>query len=156
MRKRHNIVILGFLLTITGLTACNPKTVYHHFEHTTADGWQREDTLYFAVPAITEAGSYNTTLEVRTNNSYPFRNLSLIVIKKKWPEGSMTCDTLACLINDEKGQPLGNGISEYVLPFSVSTETLQPGDSLSFSIYHRMRRETLPGIMDIGIRINKD
>ena len=49
----------------------------------------------------------------------------------------------------------GHGISTYQYNFHLTTLTLNEGDSLHIAVRHNMKREILPGISDIGIRLSQ-
>jgi len=136
------------------LTACDHKTVYSHYEHTAVSGWERNDTLFFQTDTMSTDGIYQEQLGIRINGSYPFMAVTLIVTQTVLPTLQTCCDTLNCNLIDERGNAMGTGISEYQSIFPIRSIPLSRGHSLRIAVRHDMKREILPGICDIGIRLS--
>ena len=143
------------VLTVTlAITSCNRKTVYHHYEHTTLAGWEKNDALSFEVAPVS-AGTYREELGLRIDKSYPFMGLCLVIKQTVLPSGYVHSDTLNCSLIDPDGNNKGPGLSYYQYSFHVNTLRLQEGDSLHITVKHNMKREIMPGISDIGIRLDR-
>lgn len=143
------------MTAIAMLSACHSKTVYNHYEHTSVAGWERNDTLSFDISAMEAGGSYLEELGLRINGEYPFMSVSLIVEQTTLPRHTMRCDTLVCSLIDERGNATGQGISHYQYVFPLRTLKLDAGESLHIAVRHDMKREMLPGITNVGIRLQK-
>ena len=137
------------------LTACDSKTVYHNYEQTPASGWEKNDQLSFTLPPIQEAGNYTEEVGMRINGSFPFLSLNLIIEQTKLNTGEKQCDPLVCKIINKRGYPQGKGVSQYQYLFPLKTLQLDKNDSLYIEIRHDMKREILPGITDVGIKLSK-
>ena len=72
------------------------------------------------------------------------------------PSHRSVTDTICCLLTDAQGNLLGDGISYRQYQFDISTEQLQKGDSLHIVVRHDMKREILPGVSDVGIKLEKE
>ena len=142
-----------FLTVALAVVSCNRKTVYHHYEHTPLTGWDKEDTLFFSVERMPQEAVIGRDVELRIADSYPFRSLCLIVEQTVYPSCQTRCDTVSCPLVDPDGTMLGQGITLYQYRFPLPEVRLNEGDSLRLSVRHDMRRETLAGIADIGIRM---
>ena len=147
----YYIGLCGLLLCM----ACKSKTIYSHYEHVPISGWEKNDTLSFAIDPIKQDGYYQQTIGIRTNGSYPFMGLTLIIDQTIHPSMEFHSDTLNFELVDEDGNIKGRGISHYQYIFPLKTLSLQESDSLSINIRHDMKREILPGISDIGITLTK-
>ena len=84
---------------------------------------------------------------------YPFQSINLIVEQTTLPARLFRRDTLNCNLVTAKGKIKGEGITLYQYRFALPDISLNEGDSLSVSIRHNMKREILPGIADIGLRL---
>jgi len=139
------------------LISCDTKP-YFKFISTPSSGWDRNDTLTFAIPKMQEDGAYSIDLGLRTNGSYPFMRLTLIVerttISATQTKSTIT-DTLDCRLVDKNGNPMGQGVSYYQYDFHLADTKLSAGDSMYIAVRHDMKREILPGLNDIGIEITK-
>ncbi len=148
------IVIMA--MVSVGVCGCDSNTVYFHFCHTPLSGWEKNDTLTFSVPGVRLQGSYNQEIMLRTTDEFPYKSISLIVEQTILPAGHTTCDTIKCMVSDNNGNIKGNGISIYQNQFKTKNLKLNANDSLHIKIRHAMRREMMPGVSDVGIRISMD
>lgn len=73
--QRSRIWEAVILLAVT-LTGCQQKIAYYQYRSIPETGWQRNDTLSFAVETADSARMYRMDLEVRNRNDYPYRNLA--------------------------------------------------------------------------------
>lgn len=138
------------------MVGCKPQTVvYHHYEHAATTGWEKDDTLFFKIPPSEVGGVFAEDVELRTNNDYPFMGISLIVKQVIFPSMVSRADTIFCTLAEEDGTITGKGINYYQHRFPLKDISLNEGDSVVISIRHNMIRETLPGIIDVGIRLSK-
>ena len=137
------------------LSACNRRTVFNHYEHTPVAGWEKNDTLSFYIGPMAEQGQYMEEIGLRISESYPFMGLHLIVEQTAYPSRETRSDTLKCNLIDEKGNAKGRGISHYQYIFHLTTLKLEQDERLHVAIRHDMKREILPGITDIGVRLTR-
>ena len=124
-------------------------------------GWSRNDTLSFDIPRQWE-GNYQLDLCLRAAQTYPYRNISMIIERKiiyyrqrKKREKTYN-DTINCETINDKGILVGQkGISNTEIRQAITTFRLNRNDSMHVTIRHIMSRESLPGISDVGIRLLK-
>ena len=147
--------LLYIIAVVLLLTACDRQTVYNHYEHTAVGGWERNDTLIFDVPGIKAGGSFAEDIGVCINGIYPFTGVCLIIEQTILPSQAVCLDTLNCNLVDEQGNATGQGISQYQYLFPLRKLQLGKGDSLHITIRHDMKREILPGIDNIGVKVTK-
>ena len=133
MTNRHYLLSF-FLLAILLLTSCKQSTVYYHYENTPEGGWEKNDLLTFETNRMSDDAIYQEELALRISNKYPFMRLRLIVEQTIYPAGA---------------------ISQYQYTFPLKDQQLHRGDSLHLSVHHDMKREILPGITGIGIKVKK-
>lgn len=158
MRKsKCQAVAIGILMTaaLATMAACDRMPVYSHYEHTPAAGWEKNDTVTFRLSPVKEAGDYHEELGLRINEDYPFQGLCLVIQQTVLPSGYQHNDTLNCSLIDKNGRVKGAGIKHYQYNFHVNTIRLNEGDSLHVLVKHNMKREIMPGITDIGLRVEK-
>lgn len=152
VRKKH-IMRFAFVLMVTLLTACDLGTVYYHYGHTPIHGWEKNDTLTFDIGPVERPGKYNTNIGLRINNSYPFINLALIVEQTIYPQKQVITDTIICNLKKDKWNERRRGTSYSQYTQAIGEVTLSPGDSIHVTIRHCMKRDILPGISDIGLKM---
>ncbi len=135
--------------------ACQLDTVYNHYEHTPLSGWERNDTLTYHVGPILRDGQYREEIGLRISGDYPFTGLNLVVEQRVFPTGDMRRDTLSCIVVDQQGNAKGRGVSHYQYLFHLTTLSLHKDDRLYIAIRHDMKREILPGISDVGVKLSR-
>ena len=155
MRNRQRAIIS---LLFAGLlfSACKQQVVYHHFEHVAEEEWDKFDDLTFEIPPVSEEGTYREEAELRIDRTYPFQGLSLLVEQTVYPSGVRHLYVLKCDLIDKHGRIKGDGISYFMYRIPVGTVSLNEGDSIHISVKHNMKRETMTGITDLGIKLSKE
>lgn len=154
MRNRLFKTIL-ILAVATLCMSCNRHTVYNHYEHVTQGGWEKNDTLFYQVPPVKEAGTYEEIIGIRTDINFPFQSIALNVAQDVTPQGTHYQTTKNCLLYDASGKERGSGISRFQNEIYLTDIHLNKGDSVSICITHNMRRELMSGITDIGIILKR-
>ncbi|MDR1370427.1 MAG: gliding motility lipoprotein GldH [Dysgonamonadaceae bacterium] len=153
-QNSHKLLSLFLLLALT--FACKEKNgLYFQYKGIENGKWNQNTSFNFAIEITDTLSYYDIFLEIRNNDSYPFRNLWLFV-NLKTPEGSTRKDTANCELADIFGKWHGKGGSLYALslPFEQNVRFHIPGTYL-YSIRQGMRTEELEGISDIGLRVVK-
>ena len=156
MQKRvytllYNIV--SVVMTAAVAVSCATDTVYYSYAHTPVAGWEKNDTLTFNIPGMAAPGTYSQQVGLRMTSACPFTSISLIVEQRIMPRGKVLTDTIKCPITDIRGNFLGDGISSFQYMFPLREVTLNKKDSIHVSIRHNMKREILPGVSDIGLKM---
>ena len=156
MQKRvytllYNIV--SVVMTAAVAVSCATDTVYYSYAHTPVAGWEKNDTLTFNIPGMAAPGTYSQHVGLRMTSAFPFTSISLIVEQRIMPRGKVLTDTIKCPITDIRGNFLGDGISSFQYMFPLREVTLNKKDSIHVSIRHNMKREILPGVSDIGLKM---
>lgn len=155
MNSERIIQIVCLVLLLAGLSACRQKKVYYHFEHTPLNGWEKNDTLTYNVGPQAADCVVNEEVSLRINSRYPFQKLCLVQELEILPSHTIHHDTLICELFDKRGKMQGRGINYYQYDFHLTDLQLARGDSLHITVRHNMKREILPGIADVGIKLEK-
>ena len=93
-------------------------------------------------------------LVLRSSNTvpYPFRELWLTV-KQDWTSGQTIIDTLQCTLATPAGDASAKGVALNQYEFALPVRQLANGDRARICTHHIMRQDLLPGITDVGIRL---
>lgn len=156
---KHLVYTLFILIGVSSfLSSCHDKTVFYEFAHTPVAGWEKNDTLSFGIPPLAADGTYEEQLGLRIMGAYPFMKLTLIVNQTVIPheknaERTVKVDTVECDLINRKGETKGQGISYYQYAFPINIYRFNAMDSIHITIRHDMKREILPGISDIGVKV---
>lgn len=155
--KRSKLTVLLTLAVALFLTmdSCKRKTVYHHYEHTSTSGWEKNDTLCFTVGPTGRSTTFHEEIGLRINGFYPFMSLCLVIDQATIPGHLMRRDTLNCSLIDNRGNVKGQGISYFQYQFHLTDITLSATDTLLVYVRHNMKREILPGIADVGLMLKE-
>ena len=149
-RKIVVTVVVGLMV----LCGCQHQTVYHQFLHVSESGWDKTDTLHFDIAPLKTDGIYHVDAELRTDKNYPFQQLTIEVNQTVYPSEETYHDKVNCDLISEEGEIGGDGISYFQYCFHVRDISLHQGDSIHLSLTHNMKREIMPGIADVGIRLS--
>ena len=84
-RLFYTLLIIGSLSLSMMVTSCKESTVYYKYAHTPIAGWEKNDTLSFAIPPLTSPGLYQENLGLRITGAYPFMGITLIVEQEIFP-----------------------------------------------------------------------
>jgi len=109
--------------------------------------------MTYDISHVSMSGKYEEQVGFRILQTFPFTNVSILIQQTVFPAMISHYDTLVCRFMDNRGKIDGNGISYYQYSFPLKKITLEKGDSLHISIHHIMKRETLPGLTDIGFKL---
>jgi len=138
------------------LFACNSGKLYNQHINIPNNTWNMKNIAEFK-PEIQDTTSiFNIYIHIRNTGEYPMSNLFLFV-KTTSPQGFYVKDTFECVLSDQKGKWLGKGFgsvwSNKVI-FKKNVRFPYPGDYI-FKIEQAMRINKLPGIVDVGMSIEK-
>ena len=116
--------------------------------------WKKNDVQTFDFGINDAQNQKNMMFVVRNNNGYPYSNLRLIANiehnKKK-----ISTDTLNFVLAKPNGEWIGTGFGdtkEIIFQYKLNYRFPQNGN-YSVKVIQAMRNNQLPGIEDIGIKI---
>ncbi|MCG3167468.1 MAG: Gliding motility lipoprotein GldH [Bacteroidia bacterium] len=144
------------LCLLVFLSACDSKRIYEQNIELQNNTWNAAQKVKFEVTISDTVSGNNVLINVRHAGYYPYSNLFLF-INTTFPDGKTTRDTVECPLADEKGKWLGKGLGDLwdtQILFKRNVRFSQSGN-YKFEFEQAMRIEELPGIMDVGLRIEK-
>lgn len=149
----------GFLPTIMLLLsvifiACDRNLVFEKNERIPAAAWNRQLILDFPVDIADTIQPHNIYINIRNLNDYPLSNLFLFVTIQS-PDGLHNRDTVQCFLAEPSGKWVGKGFGNvWSNRFRYKSNVRFPvGGIYNFQIEQAMRLDELPGISDVGLRI---
>ena len=138
---------------LLGLAACEDAAIYDQYQALEDSTWPKEKVYYFTFDIDDISIPYDLSLEIRNNNLYPYQNL-WVFHQLELPIGPLRKDTMECILADDYGKWLGNGISLFQSSFPLRTRFLFPFQGqYTVSLRQGMRDNSLTGIQEIGLRI---
>lgn len=157
LRNNLKCIIGTLLLTVAwSMTSCSrQQTVYANYAPIDDTTWEKTDTITFDVPPVKAAGTYQEKLGLRLTDDFPFLSLSMDIEIQVQPKGILHRGQHKFSVIDQGGNPKGKGLSLQQYTFDLGDLELEEGDSLHISMAHNMKREILPGVVDLGIILIK-
>ena len=146
--------ILG-LFILLGLLSCDTNKVFEEYIEVENANWEKENIASFEFLAKDTTTAHNLYINIRNTGNYPYSNLYLFVTMQG-PNGGLLKDTVNCILADNRGKWLGNGVGDLWdlrIPYVGGFKFAQTG-SYTVSFEQAMRVEKgLNGITDVGLRV---
>ncbi|MFO7924019.1 MAG: gliding motility lipoprotein GldH [Bacteroidales bacterium] len=138
------------------IAACDPGVVYEKNERIPGGEWSRYNNPVFNVGITDTVDAYNLLVNIRNTGEYPMSNLFLFITAKA-PGGATTRDTLELILAEPSGKWKGRGFgSVWQNRFMYKRNVRFPErGTYIFEFEQAMRREELPGIVDVGLRVER-
>jgi gliding motility-associated lipoprotein GldH len=156
MIRNSQFRVLLFFLGLLSLTACDPSAVLDENVKLPENQWALNNVVRLEADINDTVIPHNIYINVRNAGGYSFSNLFLFM-NTYTPDGKFARDTIEVTLADERGQWLGDGMGDIWdnrILFKKNFVFPQSG-KYRFELEQAMRVNPLPGIMDVGIRIEK-
>ena len=151
------LIIIAFI-SLMAMTACGKRAILHQYQPVDSEGWANTDTLRFHIPHIhfsddtEDKQPFSFSLGVRTMDHIPYRDLWLVMESRTETETHR--DTVYILLASDRPRWQTQGNILHEIEQEVTTQTLHEGQQLDILVYHVMSRQNLPGITEVGLKIN--
>jgi gliding motility-associated lipoprotein GldH len=152
---------LGLFFILFIASCDDPNRVFEENIEIPNERWAASEKAILNTSINDTLNSHNFLINVRNTEKYPYRNL-YVFVKTVFPNGKFSKDTVGIILADETGRWLGSG-GGYLNSSSHLSNTIMyqynrrfplKGD-YTFEIEQAMRVDTLVGIKNIGLRIEK-
>jgi gliding motility-associated lipoprotein GldH len=138
------------------LTACDSNRVYEENTELPEHEWTVRNKLSFNFFINDTLTPHNFYFNVRNADDYAYSNI-FVFMNTKFPNGKMKRDTIEFVLADESGRWLGKGqgdlLDNQLLYMKAKRFPLK--GKYTIEVEQAMRRQSLPGIYNAGIRIEK-
>lgn len=156
------LLILGIILLLG--VSCTDQLAYFNYQSTDNGKWAKGHVMEFSFSDLDSTQAYNMYITLRNDEQYPYSNLFLIA-EMSSPDGTSHRDTLEFEMADASGNWMGTGYG------SVKENKLWYRENIVFpdsgvytvTVSHAMRKngsvegiEQLPGVLDVGLQIEKN
>lgn len=131
------------------IVACQRGTLLHSFQSLPHETWGMRDTLTFGMDSL---GVQEAQLSVclRFTHHFPYRSLWMVV-ERSGAKLPLRRDTLNIPVMTDDGGSMGSGV--HLIQIEHPVGNIACNDSLRLRLYPIMRREQLPGVSDVGVKI---
>lgn len=151
--------ILCFCLLLCLATGCDDGVVVNRYHSISRYGWTQEETLYFELDSLSGVDSCRVDVQLRLGHEYPYQELWLVLASHSLGTDSISdsiyLDTLELRFVDTKGDFEGIGVTKSHYSFPVSSDQFRDRVIEKIGLYHIMLPDTLLGVTDVGLRIEK-
>lgn len=150
------IYITLSILILAGIASCDSKRVFEAYKTLEEKGWNKDSVVTFNVHLTDTTRNHNLYVNIRNKGTYPYSNLWLFLTIGS-PDGHQLTDTVEFTLAEPSGRWKGSGIGDlHDNQILYKSNVFFPhGGDYTFSIKQGMRDNVLPGIRDIGLRIEK-
>ncbi|GAA4834184.1 gliding motility lipoprotein GldH [Algivirga pacifica] len=159
-----NFLLFG-ILGLSLLAACDSSRVVEEYVDYTEGNWYYDSVANFEVDIRDTTQDYNIYFNVRNSIAYPFYNL-YIQYELSDSSGRLLRSNLQefTLMHAKTGEPFGETASPagegigllYTHQFPLlNTYKFESAGTYTFRFNQYMQPDTLPGIYNVGIRVEK-
>ena len=152
-KKGNNLILLAIILLFS---SCDQNRVYEKNIDIPDGIWKWDNVLEFDVDITDTISSHDLRINVRHTSYYQYQNIFFFITTTA-PSGASIKDTFECVLADEKGKWFGSGLGDiwdYQVLYKVKVRFPFSGTYI-FKVEQAMRKENLPFVMDVGLRVEK-
>ncbi|MBC8342817.1 MAG: gliding motility lipoprotein GldH [Bacteroidetes bacterium] len=153
-----HIMLFISLVALFVTSSCTKSLIYQKHKKIPDFNWTYEYAIPFNFTIKDSLSKYNTFFNLRTSSRYPYSNI-WIRVKKFDRNGAMISDKkYEFILADIDGRWFGQGLGDIIdnkIPLEKSILFEHSGE-YSYYVNHEMRSNTLTGIMDVGLSVEKD
>ena len=135
--------------------ACTDGTVFHSYKSLPREGWERRDTVVFRIPEPAEDIDGTLTIGLRMTAPVALQDVVLAVEQADEAGKVCRCDTIRYPLSDAEGDALGQGVNAIQYETQHLPFRLRKGQATTLRLRHLMTRETIPGITELGIKVDR-
>lgn len=137
------------------LVSCSGGVIFDNSANVNGH-WYKDNPKEFEVMVPDSLATYNFYLNIRHTTEYRYSNLYLF-LQTRFPNGHFTRDTLQLILANNEGRWLGKGWGSVKEDQIILRHNLRfpLKGGYKFTIWQAMRADTLKGIQDIGLRIER-
>ena len=157
LQNRIFVRMIPLFAAVILLTACDTKRYFEENKPIVQGSWKSGEKVHFDIQITDTLSRYTFFLNVRNSIDYPYSNLYLFIHSTN-TTGKNAQDTIECQLADYTGKWLGSGFgsikfNRFIIQKGVN---FRHRGRYTFEIEQAMRVKELKGIVDVGIRIEKE
>ncbi len=153
--KSNYLYILSFALIFIA-SACKENRVYENYIDIPNHEWSKDHIARFEVEITDSIQQHSIYVNIRNTGKYPYSNLWLFV-KQTDPEGKVSEEKFECHLANDTGEWFGSGfgnIFDLQVLYKPTVVFTKPG-LYTFEMIQGMRDDKLPGIVNVGLKLDK-
>jgi gliding motility-associated lipoprotein GldH len=156
LKKINKYFIPVLFAALCTIVACGDDRFYEKNIGVSNARWHKDDIKTFEVEIEDTTSQYDFFINIRNTGAYDYANL-FVFINTHFPDGRLSRDTVELFLADPAGKWLGEGSGDvYDNRFLFKRAVMFPLAGIyKFEFEQAMRKEVLPEILDVGLRIEK-
>lgn len=139
------------LIFLVGCSTSNDNVIMNPIDNK----WSKKAEQKFKLKITDPQSPKNIIFVVRNNNQYPYSNIRFIVNFKNSDSKTSEVDTLNYILAKPNGEWLGTGFGETketLFQYRTNYKFPKKG-TYEVGVMQAMRNDNLPGIEDLGIKV---
>ncbi len=154
MKALKNKALL--VCAVLSLVACQDELIFDQNLPLPEREWHWKEKAHFQVEIADSTQWYSLYVNTRITGDYPYSNM-WVLVEGISPAGDTSTARVELPLFSPEGAPLGlerGTVWEYHIPAIPQMDFTKSGTWL-FTIEQNMRVNTLPGVLDIGLSLEK-
>jgi gliding motility-associated lipoprotein GldH len=155
---KNYFLFFTILLSIGSLSSCDKNRIFETNTDFTENAWPINEAPEFTFQITDTTARYDIYFNIRNAISYQYYNLYLRH-KLSGPDGKTISELLheAYLMDKRTGKPLGKGAGDIFdhKILAIKNQKFDRVGDYKLRLTQYMRKDPLPGIMAVGIRVEK-
>jgi len=149
-------ILLSLVLCILLSSSCDSNRVYDNNLPIPDSEWTYANIVPFEVNITDTLSTYNVYVNIRHTNEYAYRNI-WVKVYTTFPSGKQIDNLVDLPLANKAGKWHGTGSGDII----SSQILIQPNAAMpdtgtyKFAIQQNMRIDSLPEILDVGLRVEK-
>jgi gliding motility-associated lipoprotein GldH len=150
---------IPFLLACLLVAGCAEHVLFQEDAQVPDGRWERNWTPTFHFDVEDTLGAHDIYLDLRHTGDYPYSNIYTF-ITLEGPDGGRLVDTVECLLADPTGRWYGEG-EGFIRSFRKAHVLYKLRNRFprkgryAITLEQAMRVDSLPGIIDVGVSIER-
>lgn len=153
---KNKTILIPLTLLIFLITSCDRNKVYEEYIKIDNNTWSNDNIVKFEFEIEDTSTLHNVYINVRHASLYQYNNLWLFVTSSA-PNGTKAVDTVELVLIDNENRWIGDGLGDIwdvQIPWKTGVRFSHQG-VYRVQFEQAMRVDKLPGIMDMGLRVEK-
>ena len=154
--KVKSVILFSIFISTFVFQSCEKNRVFEKNISLEKSSWKNSDKIKLEVDVQDTSATYNVYINVRHNSVYPYCNLWVLITTTS-PDGNSQKQRVEIQLANEDGAWHGEGMGDIwdLKHLAQQNAIFNKKGIYSFEFEQIMREDPLPGIMAMGIRVEK-
>lgn len=152
------LFLYSVLVALLGLSACDSSRIFEENTDIANTKWHKDSVLTFSFKIEDTLSRYNFYYNIRNTLSYPYYNMYVTYYLVDSLDRRVLSDLQTFnLMHPKTGKPYGDGLGDIFSHQLLALPNVRFAKTgkYTFKIKHYMRKDPLPEVVSMGLRIEK-